>query len=724
MLELLAPVVVSSVLTSPQLATPQPPLPTEPAAIVASAGSAKPVHRFFARTQAQAATAGHHCAGPACGSTGNATIDEAVRIAASRWANPDKVAQELRRRLATSHTCYESGLSPQAYAELFEKTFFLPAGEGVAFDRDNEPTFVPDPGEEVGFFFGSGTVWGPLASGGNPITGSGQAQSVTLTYSFPADGVPWGSTSTPLPNDLSAELMGLFGAENLDRGREYFRQGLASQRRTSGLRYVEVPDDNLSFTTSTAISTLRGTIRIGSIPQGFGGVLAFNNFPSSGGDMTFNSDRFTVGPAGQAALFASSTSDFVTLRNTVSHEHGHGTGYFHVIPCNNTKLMEPFLNSNFNGLQVDDIRGAARNYGDRFAGNGSPATATNFGNLTSPLPTSVVLTNLLSLNGAAGPNGTNNDWFRFTVDTTTAVSIVAAPAGGTYLNAQQPSTGGCPGTSTSIIASQAGNIQLELFTADAQLVVPTQNANGVGFSESIVTTIPPGEYLVRVTDLGPNAAANQIVQLYNFAISIDADGNPTPLTAAPSNPDAIAGIDKRVAANTNAWFNGFPNSIATQAGAFITTFSWDLDGDGAFEVANDADPFTQYVSNGVYPATLRVTDSLGRSDTDTINVTVFGAVTTLGSLEPSQIEPETATPIVITGTNFLGVSSAAQVSFGPGIAVTGVPSVNARGTQITGLSVTFSGEITEDLVANLTITSPDGLGGSFSANGVLTVTAP
>jgi glucose/arabinose dehydrogenase len=51
-------------------------------------------------------------------------------------------------------------------------------------------------------------------------------------------------------------------------------------------------------------------------------------------------------------------------------------------------------------------------------------------------------------------------------------------------------------------------------------------------------------------------------------------------------------------------------------------YAWDLDGDGAFDDASTAQATYTYTAQGTYPATLRVTDSHGASDTDTVPIAV------------------------------------------------------------------------------------------------------
>jgi PKD repeat protein len=67
-------------------------------------------------------------------------------------------------------------------------------------------------------------------------------------------------------------------------------------------------------------------------------------------------------------------------------------------------------------------------------------------------------------------------------------------------------------------------------------------------------------------------------------------------------------------------------------------YAWDLDGDGAFDDASTAQATYTYTTQGTYSATLRVTDSHGASDTDTVPIAV-------GNTPPT---PTIATPVAGT----------------------------------------------------------------------------
>jgi PKD repeat protein len=66
-------------------------------------------------------------------------------------------------------------------------------------------------------------------------------------------------------------------------------------------------------------------------------------------------------------------------------------------------------------------------------------------------------------------------------------------------------------------------------------------------------------------------------------------------------------------------FNG---TASTDPDGDPLSYTWDLDGDGAFDDSTAAQPTYTYTTSGTYPAVLRVTDGRGGSDTDTVTITV------------------------------------------------------------------------------------------------------
>ena len=65
------------------------------------------------------------------------------------------------------------------------------------------------------------------------------------------------------------------------------------------------------------------------------------------------------------------------------------------------------------------------------------------------------------------------------------------------------------------------------------------------------------------------------------------------------------------------------------------SYAWDLDGDGAYDDANGARPTWTYTSPGSYIASLKVTDPLGASDSDSVKIDVGPPELTITSPSPS-----------------------------------------------------------------------------------------
>ena len=540
------------------------------------------------------------------------------------------------------------------------------------------------------------------------ITVNGRALRAHLTYSFVPDGVLWGLEEVQTPGssravcDLSARFEALFGAENRDLGREYIRQAMAQWQSVGGVTYTEVADDGTVMTEETERSPARGDIRIGGGPLSINGVLGYNAFPSpigvvgtGGGDMFINTSYFDT------TTFDNPGNDYLLFRNLVTHENGHGLGFRHVVPCDGTKLMEPFILSFEEGAQVDDVRAIARMNGDRFSGNNSSGRAASLGNLTTPTRRSVFV-DRVSTNGSDGFGNSEEDVYRFTIDQTENVTVTATPTGGLYENGEQ--SFGCVQDDVDLVnASEAGNLSLELRDGSGVTLLATSQDAPAGAPESIdAPGLPAGSYVVKVIDVGPNPTNNQEIQLYDLEIALE---------GARRAPIAVAGIDKRIEAGEKCFFISDLSSRATEPGEMLDPFAteWDLDGDGVYETFA-ARPDIRYVSNGAFEVGLRVYDTAGTAGEDTITVTVFGAETGVEAVSPAAGAVGATLPVTITGSNLLGVTSASQVSVsGSGVAVAGTPVVNAMGSEITGLSFTvtkgaFPGP------RNVTIDSGDGVG--------------
>ena len=539
--------------------------------------------------QAAAPTCGHDPVVAAAGER----LNEAIERYVQSTPDPECTRVEIMDRLARSPMCYDPNTPPEQLDRLIATTQLLPAS-----------WLSLSPTER---YFTDSTVW----SGNGGVTASaGRAQPAQITFSFPNDGTPWGISGdgfgSPKSNVLGSKLGLAFGVGSEDRGREYLRQCFANWRRHSGLTYTEVADDSTAMTTTPGRNANRGDVRIGSISlDGQSNVLAYNNFTSSGSDMVIDADDW-------AANFGSSSNNYIFLRNTCTHEHGHGCAMIHPIPCSATKLMEPFISLAYSQMQSDDKRGAQRNYGDMYAGNNSAANAKDLGNMTTPTLRSFIALDL-STNGSTGFSGTSADWFKFTLGASQTVVISAAPTGlNEAIGAQQS---GCSGNTTQVNAPQAGNLNIDLVASNGTTVLQTSASAPTGSTESLnAGTLAAGTYYARIYDVGPNA--NQTVQLYDLTVRVG---------TAKAPPQAIAGVNKRVGQGLRCYFIGDVNSRVTEAGATISSYAWDLDGDGTFETSG-AQPQIIYATAGLRTVTLKVTDSNGMSATDSITVDVFANV--------------------------------------------------------------------------------------------------
>ncbi|BCW96446.1 MAG: matrixin family metalloprotease [Fimbriimonadales bacterium] len=341
------------------------------------------------------------------------------------------------------------------------------------------------------------TSYGSTGSYGNPVR---------LRWSFVPDGtlLP-GISGGASPSNLFASMNSKFGG-NTTLWQNQFVNSFARWQQVAGLRYERVNDDGAMFPNSSGSATApRGDVRIGARDlDDAGGVLAFNYFPNTG-DMVLDSSE----------NWSSSIGTYRFLRNTVMHEHGHGMGLGHVIPTNSTKLMEPYLNTNFDGPQDDDIRGAHRLYGDPYEPNNGVSQATLI-DMTN--------TNLFTLDFASLDRTADVDWYSLEIPSSRRLTITVTPIGATY------SVGPQSGTATTINTQAIQNLQLELRNSSGA-VIASAASNGVGLSEQIANfVVPPagGTFYARVFS---GTGSTDDVQRYRLTVQTtalptgDVDGN-------------------------------------------------------------------------------------------------------------------------------------------------------------------------------------------------------
>ena len=194
-----------------------------------------------------------------------------------------------------------------------------------------------------------------------------QGDATTLTWSFVPDGtailqgcnVPGESTAG---SDFIAFFDQQFGAGpgGTDLTQRpwfvHFQVVFDRWEELTGITYIYEPNDDGSGYggngAAPGVLGTRGDVRIGGHPlDGNSSVLACNYFPNSGDMIIDTDDNFY------------NSGNILAVRNTISHEHGHGIGFAHSCPVNQTKLMEPFVSIAFDGPQEDDILAGNRQYG-------------------------------------------------------------------------------------------------------------------------------------------------------------------------------------------------------------------------------------------------------------------------------------------------------------------------------------------------------------------------
>ena len=290
-------------------------------------------------------------------------------------------------------------------------------------------------------------------------------------YSFVPDGtvVPNSGLGTG-PSSLQSTLTGQFGG-NTALWKQKFRQMFDAWGEVSGLQYEEVSDDGAPLHFFPGQIGNRGDLRISGIPLDDPFVLAYNFFPN-GGDMVINTDWD----------WGVSQNDYRFLRNTLGHEHGHGMGLGHVIPMNETKLMEPVLSTAFDGPQSDDIQGCQFLYGDVREDNDDIGHATDLG----------VIVNNQAVELLAVERPADRDWFLVEVPAGMSLTVRAEPVGETYMVGPQG------GAAILRNGKAINNLRIRAYESNGTTLLGSSNVGGLGFPETLQSIQRPSNGLVAV----------------------------------------------------------------------------------------------------------------------------------------------------------------------------------------------------------------------------------
>ncbi|MEM8866077.1 MAG: matrixin family metalloprotease, partial [Planctomycetota bacterium] len=305
---------------------------------------------------------------------------------------------------------------------------------------------------------------------------------------------------------------------------ELFDQSYQRWASISGISFQYEPnDDGVPISGTTAASRagqlgVRADMRLaGHFIDGQSGsnTLAYNYFPSAG-DMVIDTSNTN--------FYGGQANNYRRLRNVVMHEVGHGLGFSHVESSNSRQLMEPFVNTTFDGPQLDDILAAQSSYGDAWeknGGNDAFSTATSAGDLELfgswsigadadfSSPSTLILpsqTDFISID-----DRTDVDYLQFTASDAGLVDFRLKPVGPTYNEGPQN------GSQSPLATSELGRLSLSIFNEAGQQVA-SQIAVNPGQSLVIQDILAaPGQQLTaRVGGLDGN------IQLYRLDAALNA----------------------------------------------------------------------------------------------------------------------------------------------------------------------------------------------------------
>jgi hypothetical protein len=359
-----------------------------------------------------------------------------------------------------------------------------------------------------------------------PVQGNfSQGTPLTLTWGFMALNTPINDNNgfpvPNAPNNLPTRLNTIYGSQAT--WQPLFQSVFDRWSAVSGLSYQFEPNDDAATVTNFSNSPagqlgVRADVRIGGKAlDGNSGTLAYNYFPNHADMVIDTNDTF----------YNTTTSNSIRLRNVVSHEHGHGMGMPHVQSNNAAFLMEPFINTAFDGPQYHDVLAAHHMYGDvrekSNAGLGNDTFAranplgtlslfqgASIGNSARTLAVAAGATDFVSIDSQ-----TDTDFYSFTVNSGGPVSVLLEALGLTYNVTNQAGAG-----NVAFNTAQRGNLTLALIDTNGTTVLQSVNAGGLGVNESLLFNLPgAGTYFIRVTGVNNPDGIALDTQFYGLTVT-------------------------------------------------------------------------------------------------------------------------------------------------------------------------------------------------------------
>ena len=493
--------------------------------------------------------------------------------------------------------------------------------------------------------------WTRTATNG---TGQGtQGQPVTLTWSIVPDGTPITGDANET-SSLRARMAAIYGgsATGDPTAQPWFAVYQATfdnLAAISGLRFVYEPaDDGTTISGGSLLGALglRGDIRISGHPiDGNNGTLAYAYFPDIG-DVVIDTDD---------TYFNTISNNSIRLHNILEHEIGHSLGLDHVCPVNATKLMEPFINTNFRGSQFDDIYSHQRNYGDPLEVHGSILNNDNAANAT---PLALVTGATASWEWLSIDDSTDSDLFSFsgTRDHQVSVRIIPSdpvlpsdPVNDTYLEGSQTTYPNCDG-GTPFDPTTQQDLILDLLGTNGTTVVASAPSQAAGVTEEIVTFRLPsdGTHYIRVRGGTADRA-----QLYRMEV-LRVDAPPTPRIAITAT---------RLDAESNSGTNGVPDPGETVRYGLTLTNEGNLTASGLVATLSAPPGSTVFAPAANYGTLApgasderQFTFAVGGAPGDTVNLQLSLAAPGYAEVLSLPLTLGTTTTAVLLDENFDGSS--------------------------------------------------------------------
>ena len=339
-----------------------------------------------------------------------------------------------------------------------------------------------------------------------------QGRPITLSWSIVPDGTPIASNpaigDSDDPSSLRARLNEIYGGNNGPPAQQpwfpVIRNLFEAIGAQTGITYRYEPNDDGRPLDALHRGQrgIRGDLRLGGhFIDGTGDTLAYNYFPDHGDMVIDTSDSW----------FEDLSNNSQRLVNTFTHEHGHGLGLEHVCPIDNTKLLEPFINTGFRGMQFDEIYTLQRWYGDPFEQHGN---ARDNDTIQRAYELDVAAGSPFSFHWLSIDDNTDIDYFALGIPAGAQLTARIIPSSAVYLEGEEGARG-CS-TGATFDSSRRHDLSLKLVDPRGQALATSESAPAGEPEELSNITVPGGgAHFLKVTGDDSDAA-----QLYRLEVEI------------------------------------------------------------------------------------------------------------------------------------------------------------------------------------------------------------